>query len=71
MENKAKPGSNDAVRQGCLCPIYDNAHGRGYLGTGEMFVISHMCPIHADPADVEKLDTGQPAENPPSVEVKG
>ena len=47
------PGSDQAKALGCICPIWDNAHGKGYLGgvrdpiTGEkVFVIAYGCPIH-------------------------
>lgn len=51
------PGSDEALRLGCLCPVLDNAHGRGYLGgvkdpdTGEtMFVITVGCAVHSPAA---------------------
>lgn len=39
------PGSDEAVKQGCECPILDNGRGRGYYG-GSGFVISEGCPLH-------------------------
>mgnify|MGYP007071648350 CR=1 FL=1 len=36
------PGS--AIKAGCICPVMDNAHGRGYLGSG--FVIRDDCKLH-------------------------
>lgn len=39
------PGSDEALNLGCLCPVLDNGHGRGYLGS-ENFVVALHCPIH-------------------------
>jgi hypothetical protein len=49
---KPNPGSTEASNSGCLCPIIDNGHGKGYLGgvtddTGKpIFVINDRCPLH-------------------------
>lgn len=41
------PGSPEAVKQGCRCPVLDNAHGRG-AGWGEnTFWINAGCGLHA------------------------
>ena len=46
------PGSNEALDQGCTCPVLDNNHGRGsYLKNkdGEtLFWKTSDCPIHGD-----------------------
>lgn len=49
------PGSPEAKRQGCTCPILDNGHGRGFPGPdGPLFWISADCPIHMrEPQPVE------------------
>jgi len=57
MENGEKnlpnPGSDEAIRMGCTCPIMDNAHGEGFPwpdGKGGMkteFWINEECPIHS------------------------
>lgn len=41
-----KPGSEQAVEAGCLCPVLDNSHGGGYLGNPNVFVYSSECKIH-------------------------
>lgn len=50
------PGSDEALNQGCTCPVLDNDHGRGYYG-GYGFVIVASCPLHGgystDPEDEE------------------
>lgn len=48
------PGSDEAIKAGCLCPRMDNSYGRGYGGggikdkeTGEtIFVRRQDCPLH-------------------------
>lgn len=40
------PGSDEAIDDGCTCPILDNGHGKGsYLGD---FIVSMDCPLHAE-----------------------
>lgn len=41
------PGSGAALELGCLCPVLDNAHGKGWLCSGE-FIIRPNCPVHGD-----------------------
>lgn len=65
------PGSIAAGNLGCLCPVLDNAHGRGYLGgvkdrSGKtVYVIRDDCPMHGIDAmnftgasDAPRLDPG-------------
>ncbi len=44
------PGSKEALRQNCRCPILDNEHGKGYQFQMDVFVISENCPLHTIPA---------------------
>lgn len=43
------PGSDDAVKKGCTCPIFDNNHGRfppyTHEGVGEWWYDA-SCPLH-------------------------
>lgn len=48
------PGSNQAIEQGCKCPILDNANGRGYMGVDGVFVINETCPVHGGKIDNSK-----------------
>lgn len=43
-----RPGSPQAVRDGCTCPILDNEHGKGRWGDGETYgwFIMANCPMH-------------------------
>jgi hypothetical protein len=49
------PGSPEAIKAGCTCPVLDNAHGKGYMGgakdreTGKtLFVYNCACPVHKE-----------------------
>lgn len=52
MPTAPNPGSEEAIEQGCTCPVRDNGHGNGWMGT-DRFIISADCPLHAsdDAAD--------------------
>jgi len=53
------PGSQEAVKAGCICAVLDNARGKGYYGQPGMFVITGGCPLH-DPALI--ADKKEPKE---------
>lgn len=46
------PGSDEAAAKGCICPVIDNGHGRGYMGGVKdengvtVFVYHCGCPVH-------------------------
>ena len=40
------PGSDEAIRRGCQCPVMDNAGGRGYMGQDGVYAIAGGCPLH-------------------------
>jgi hypothetical protein len=40
------PGTDEAIKDGCQCPIMDNEYGRGYMGMPDVFVYNMECPIH-------------------------
>lgn len=43
------PGSDEAIGQGCTCPVLDNSHGKGaYKGREGEFIISLDCPLHGE-----------------------
>lgn len=50
------PGSDEAGKNGCICPVLDNEHGRGYLGRGEEFgwVINGECPLHGEHSPIHR-----------------
>lgn len=47
-DDTPNPGSDEAIEHGCRCPVLDNSHGDGYMGT-DKFVIAADCPIHTPP----------------------
>lgn len=40
------PGSDEALSQGCRCPVLDNAHGRGSMYGEGTFWVNALCPLH-------------------------
>lgn len=40
------PGSDEAIEQGCSCPVLDNNHGEEALGDTRGFWITPGCPLH-------------------------
>jgi hypothetical protein len=57
-EQPPNPGSDEALKQGCRCPVLDNCHGRGYYaGKPGEFVMIEDCPLHGaecpEPPDEE------------------
>lgn len=53
------PGSVEAGKLGCTCPVLDNAHGRGWMGGcededgGPLYVFSLGCPVHEPRVEIE------------------
>lgn len=43
-KHTANPGSDEAVAQGCTCPVMDNRRGAGI--TRDVFWINDACPLH-------------------------
>jgi hypothetical protein len=45
---KPNPGSQEACKQGCTCPVMDNHNGQGIPSKhGPRFWINGDCPMHA------------------------
>ena len=55
---KPNPGSPDAIREGCQCPVIDNGHGRGSGHLAEdgspLFWINGGCPVHGEELGAEE-----------------
>ena len=51
-----RPGSDEAIAAGCKCPVLDNAHGKGWLGMGGVYVMREDCPIHGRIEHTEASD---------------
>lgn len=43
-----RPGSAEALVEGCTCAVIDNHYGRGYGGDGERYgwFVTGGCPLH-------------------------
>jgi hypothetical protein len=40
------PGTQEALSQGCTCPVVDNHHGKGFRGHKGVFIYFANCPVH-------------------------
>lgn len=40
------PGSDEAIEQGCLCPVLDNGHGRESMFGPNVWIFRADCPVH-------------------------
>lgn len=41
------PGSSEALKKGCKCPVLDNNYGTGFLLKGDqVFYMNENCPLH-------------------------
>ena len=50
------PGSAEAGKQGCLCPVMDNHRGAGIPMNGELvFWMTVGCPVHVPTEDTVEL----------------
>ena len=50
------PGSPEAIKQGCTCPVKDNRMGEGFTWgglCGKFFYMTEGCPIH----DINSLES--------------
>ena len=48
------PGSDAAVAKGCLCPVGDNARGKGHMCIPGVFWVDENCPLHGHVGKQEK-----------------
>ena len=55
-ERKPAPGTDEALAEGCTCPVIDNSYGRGYRGQPGIFVFNGGCPVHTRPTPTETSD---------------
>lgn len=40
------PGSHDAVKAGCTCPVIDNHYGKGRREDYKEYLVNDTCPLH-------------------------
>lgn len=59
--NTPNPGSPEAVKMGCECPVMDNCRGRGAGSSRDsdnpVFWINGACPIHGLIGDKDALQS--------------
>lgn len=48
------PGSDEAIKEGCICSPWDNNHGRFAPMEGEWH-IDPKCPVHPFDAEPERV----------------
>jgi hypothetical protein len=50
------PGSDEAIAQGCTCPVLDNGRGRGAYQVDNQWAywIAFGCPLHHDTKPTEE-----------------
>ena len=49
MVDKPNPGSEEALKQGCICAVLDNRHGLGAIDNKDgVFWVTEGCPLHDD-----------------------
>ena len=57
------PGSPEAKRLGCSCPVLDNAYGEGAVIDGQVnamsFYLDPDCPIHQDKRGLDAKSDGE------------
>lgn len=51
------PGSNEALELGCTCAVFDNGHGKGYMGMKDVFCIELECPLHGGKIKIKSKKT--------------
>ena len=50
MTGDLNPGSDEALKAGCECPVFDNGHGQGAFPYPDgCFWINQNCPLHGKP----------------------
>lgn len=46
--NKPNPGSDEAIKLGCTCPVLDNHHGHIGIDNARGFWVNGDCPLHGE-----------------------
>jgi hypothetical protein len=55
--NPYSPGSPDAIKAGCICPIEENNNGQGAYKKANgrpVFWFSRNCPLHGKAQEIKK-----------------
>jgi hypothetical protein len=51
MTDTPTPGSPEAIKRGCTCPVLDNRYGKGVRDDRDEFWITYYCPLHGFDAE--------------------
>lgn len=69
------PGSAEAKRLGCTCPVLDNAYGEGAVVEGQIqkdkWFVDPECPIHVDERRLHAESGGEGHSGGTDGEVSG
>ena len=57
------PGTEEAIKMGCICPVMDNEYGRGWMGQEGVFIFNMGCPVHAGDSVKEQIMSEQIKES--------
>lgn len=67
------PGSPEAQRLGCTCPVLDNAYGKGAVIDGRIsetsFFTDPECPIHVDRRLIDAEPGGEDDSGRAAIQV--
>jgi hypothetical protein len=62
MKKTPNPGSKDAIKKGCTCPVLDNGNGEGCGWKDDngdpLFWITGGCPLHAPKPEAIEPERG-------------
>lgn len=58
MAKTLKPGSAEAVDEGCSCPVFANKFGRGPHGDNTRYITNPHCPLHYSEKSVLDIQHG-------------
>ena len=64
---KANPGTDEAIRNGCACPVIDNHRGKGRpMADGRVWIYNGNCGYHSAETIEAGRRNGASMPRPPS-----
>lgn len=63
MKTVPNPGSEEAQKLGCLCPVLDNGHGQGSMWGPGTFIMTEGCKLHNDAVRRAKVSGKKSSHN--------
>lgn len=55
MSEAPNPGTEAAIKQGCICPVINNSYGKGWRGQEGIFILTAGCKVHPLPDHLFKV----------------